>query len=109
MNYTQRITIETPTRNTVNTFGSIQTSAWTEFMKTGAKIRQMSSSEVVTGSRETDVLGHMFEIRMTTKSMQIDDRQRIITADGTIFEIMNVDKFTLKGQRIILIKTLRRS
>jgi len=109
MNYTQRISIETPTRNTVSTFGSIQTSAWTTFLTTGANVRMLSSKESIKGSSEMDVDGFMFEIRMTTQSVQINDSQRITMADGSTFDISDVDKWTLKFQRKILIKAIRRS
>jgi len=108
-NFNQLITFSIPTINTVNTYGEPVLSNWVEDFKTGANIRLMSSRETINSSRETDDDWFMFEVRLTTKSNTVNDSHRIATADGDLFDILSVDKYTLKHKRLILIKARRSS
>lgn len=109
-NFNKRITIETPSIDSVNTFGEPVTSSWSVFYKTGANIKLKTSQnmEAISYSRETNMENYTFELRMSAKSMQITDNHRISLTDGTLFDIVSADKLTLKHKRIILISAIRR-
>ena len=75
----------------------------------GANIRQISSFENVSGSKETHSVVQSFEFQRTPLTVSIQLTDTITNEAGQVFDITNVDTITMKHwQKVKVIGILRR-
>ena len=104
MNYNQTIIIQKKTVTKDVAFQDVEN--WTSYMKVGATIMQLSQKDAVSsGGDETNKTMMKFEIIRTPKTFLLNnvDYQIVTVQDNEVWEIENIDKYSLMHKNIIKI------
>ena len=107
MNYSEIITVqlEVITPNAL----SEQVRTYEDAFTIGANIRQATGTISVSAAKETDSIIMFFEVPRTPNTYALSNKGRIKTVDGDVWDLYNVDKYTIRHEdQIRITARLRR-
>ena len=96
-----KITIQEETAGSVNEYGETEAGTWSTFVMTGANISRLSASQTLTGSKESRTSLFNFDIHRTPKNYTINTEHRILTLDGSVYDIISIDHMSFEDDKII--------